>query len=391
MLLDERIVADPRIADLGVTLPAPERNFSWEQTGGNAAHAMQHLELGDGISLAWRADIGSGSSGGARLLSAPIVANGRVFTIDAEGSVSAFDAIDGDLIWRHRPDGLSDSDRLPSGGLAHASGWLYMGSGSGNVVALNAQDGSELWQKSLLAPIRTAPTVQAGLLLVTTADNQLVALDAGSGDIQWQHAGLFEQTAILGGAPPAIDGRLAVAAYSSGEVFALTLDSGQEIWSDAVLRPRRTLAIGAINDITGAPVIADNQIIVAGNGGELAAFDRASGARRFDVNLVSRNMPWVAGDFIYLITDRNEVVCLLRSGGRARWVSPLARLVDPENPVSKRIFWAGRCLPETASSWLDPPAKPSPFRPIMAKFLDGSICRDPLALRLSWPTVRSIS
>ncbi|MEZ5826328.1 MAG: PQQ-binding-like beta-propeller repeat protein [Geminicoccaceae bacterium] len=348
MLLDERIVADPRIAELAVVLPEPVRNIAWEQTGGNATHAMQHLDLGDSIGEVWRADIGSGSSSSARLLSSPVVAMGRVFTVDAEGSISAFAATNGDLAWRMRPDGLDDSDRLPGGGLAYADGRIFVGTGSGVVVAVDAGTGAEIWRRSLLAPIRTPPAVgsSAGgnLLLVTTSDNQLIALDPVVGDVLWQHAGLFEQAAILGGAPAAIDGPMVVATYSSGEVFALSARDGQEVWSDAVLRPRRTLAIGAINDITGAPVIDREQIIIAGNGGELVAFDRNSGARRFDVNITSRNSPWVAGDFVYLLTERNEVVCLLRAGGRARWVSPLERLVDPDDPVSRRIFWAGPVL-----------------------------------------------
>ena len=344
LLLDERIVADPRIAELSVTLPAPQRNAGWPQAGGNAAHAMQHLELGDGIRQRWRADIGAGSSGAARILTPPIVAEGKVYTVDAEGTISAFAADDGDLLWRHEPEGIEDSDRLRGGGIAFEAGWLFATTGSGVVIGLNASSGAEIWRRSLLAPIRSAPTVIGGRLLVTTSNNQLVALDASSGDIFWQHAGLFEQAAILGGASPAADNGIAVAAYSSGEVFAFTLEGGQEVWSDAVLRPRRTLAIGAINDITGAPVIDGDRVTVAGNGGELVAFDRASGARRFDVNITSRNMPWVAGDFLYVLTDRNEVVCLLRSGGRARWVSPLERLVDPDDPVSRRIYWAGPVL-----------------------------------------------
>ncbi|MCB1832556.1 MAG: PQQ-binding-like beta-propeller repeat protein [Geminicoccaceae bacterium] len=344
MLLDERIVVDPRVAGVAVTLPAPRQNNAWAQAGGNATHAMQHLDLGDSVGEVWRAGIGTGSSSSARLLSAPVVAERRVFTIDAEGSVSAFAAADGDLAWRITPEGLEDSDRLPGGGLAYSSGRIFIGTGSGVVASLDAGTGAELWRRSLLAPIRTPPAVSEGLLLFTTSDNQLIALDPLTGGVLWQHAGLFEQAAILGGAPAAIDGPLVVATYSSGEVFALSASDGQEIWSDAVLRPRRTLAIGAINDITGAPVIDDEDVIIAGNGGELVAFDRTSGARRFDVNLTSRNSPWVAGDFVYLLTDRNEVVCLLRTGGRVRWVSPLERLVDPDNPVSKRIFWAGPVL-----------------------------------------------
>ena len=344
LLLDDRVVADPRIAELAVALPSPEVNASWEQAGGNARHSMQHLGLGDGVRQRWSADIGAGSSDSGRILSAPIVAGGRIFTVDAVGQVSAFDTGEGDVVWQTRPDEEDDSDRLKSGGIAYSAGSIFVTTGSGSVIALDAATGAERWRKSLLAPIRIAPSVDTARLFVTTSNNQLVALDAATGDVLWQHAGLFEQAAILGGAPAAVDGEIVVAAYSSGEVFVLSARDGREIWSDAVLRPRRTLAIGAINDITGAPVIDGDHIIIAGNGGELAAFDRASGARRFDVDMTSRNTPWVVGDFIYVLTDRNEVVCLLRSGGRARWVSPLERLVDPDDPVSRRVFWAGPVL-----------------------------------------------
>jgi outer membrane protein assembly factor BamB len=60
--------------------------------------------------------------------------------------------------------------------------------------------------------------------------------------------------------------------------------------------------------------------------------------------LTSTQTPWVAGEFIYLLSERNELVCLLRQGGRVRWVSPLGELADPEDPESVRVRWAGPVL-----------------------------------------------
>jgi outer membrane protein assembly factor BamB len=221
---------------------------------------------------------------------------------------------------------------------------LLASTGSGDVVALNADDGSELWRRRLLAPIRTAPTVIGNRVLVTTSANETVALNLVTGDVLWQHVGFFEQAAILGGATPAATDGVAVAAYSSGEVFALDLEDGRPIWSDTVLRPRRTLAIGTISDITGSPVIDRDRVIVAGNGGEMAAFDVQNGSRSWNLDVTSRHMPWVAGDFIYVLTDRNEIVAVVRQGGLVRWVSPLERLRDPDDPESARVFWAGPVL-----------------------------------------------
>lgn len=344
MLLNDGIAADPRVGNLLVVLPPPQRVADWPLPGGNARNAMHHLELGDDLNLAWRADVGSGSGGASQLLSRPVVAAGTIFAIDSQGQITALDTANGTRLWRTTPEGMRASDRLRAGGLAHAQGRLFATTAGGDVLALDASDGSEIWRRRLFSPIRTAPTPAGDRLLVTTSANQTFALAAASGDILWQHAGFFEQSAILGGAAPAADGRLAVVAYSSGEVFALDLTSGTPIWSDTVLRPRRTLAIGSISDITGSPVIDQGRVIVAGNGGEMGAFDLATGARSWNLDVTSRHTPWVAGDYIYALTDRNEVVAIVRQGGFVRWVSPLARLRNPDDPESTRIFWAGPVL-----------------------------------------------
>ena len=54
LLLDEGIKADPSLANLEITLPAPERNDTWPQVGGNPAHAMYHLDAGDALEPVWQ-------------------------------------------------------------------------------------------------------------------------------------------------------------------------------------------------------------------------------------------------------------------------------------------------------------------------------------------------
>ena len=344
MLIDEGVEADPRLAQLQVVLPPPRRNSDWTQTGGNAVHAMHHLALGENPTLAWRADIGSGSSEERKLLSQPVAAGGRVFTVDTSLEVRAFDLASGRLVWKSAPELVESVDRLSAGGLAIAGDRLFLTTTSGEVFGLAVADGSVLWHRPLLAPILAPPAVFGGLVFIVTADNRLLAMNTTDGAPVWQHAGLFEQAGILGGAPVATDGRTVVVAYSSGEVFALRFRDGRAIWSDSVLRPRRTLGLGAISDITGAPVIDGDRVYVVGNGGEMAAFALDRGSRFWDSDLTSRETPWIAGEFIYLLTDRNEIVCLLRRGGRVRWVSPFARLVDPDDPTSRRIIWGAPVL-----------------------------------------------
>jgi outer membrane protein assembly factor BamB len=341
MLLERELSADPNLADLPVELPPPLRNESWPQNGGVPSHAMHHLAAADQLDLAWRADIGAGSSDDGQLLARPVVAGGRVFTMDAEGTIRAFAADSGASVWASAPQ---EADGLIGGGLAYADGRLFATLSSGEVLGLDAASGTEMWRQSLVLPLRAAPTVAENRVLVPSADNQLYALDASTGRPVWRHAGFFEGAALLGGPSPAVDRGLVVVPYSSAEVFALRLDSGRPLWSDTIERPRRTQALDQIADIEGMPVIEGDMVYVAGYGGQMAAIDARRGIRTWDVDVASTDTPWLAGDFLYVLTTRGEVVCLVRANGRVRWVSPLPRFTNPEDPGSTAIVWSGPVL-----------------------------------------------
>jgi outer membrane protein assembly factor BamB len=344
MLLERQLAADPRLADLPIRLPPPVINPDWPQAGGVATHAMHHLAAKDDLKLAWRADIGSGSAGASQLLAQPVVAGGLVYTMDADGVISAFEVASGARRWQYQPDDVDAEDGLLSGGLAADNGWLFVAMSSGEVLGLNATNGTEIWRRDLALPLRAAPTVAQGRLLVLSADNQLYALEGESGRPVWRHAGFFEGTSLLGGPSPAVDGGVVVVPYSSAEVFGLRLDNGRPLWSDTVQRPRRTEALAQISDIDGQPVVEGDQIYVAGYGGQMAAIQLRRGVRTWDLDLGSTQAPWVAGDFIYVLTIRSEIVCLLRDNGGIRWVSPLPRLSDPDDPGSTPIDWTGPIL-----------------------------------------------
>jgi len=339
ILASDGPIVDPRVQAVPVTVPPAIELAAWPQAGGVPSHAVGNIAGTGGLTRAWSASIGAGGSSGSPLLGAPIVGGGTLFAIDPDGDVTALDASTGRQLWG-RSAYTSTPDRLAGGGLAFVDGKLLVTLFHGEVVAMAAGDGSELWRHGLRTPLRAAPSVAGDRLLVTTADNQLYALTTEAGDVIWRHQGLFEPAGILGGSPPAVAEGIVVVAYSSGEVFGLQLDTGRQIWSEAVLRPRRVLALDTISDIAGAPVIDRGSVMVAGGGGEMVAFDLGRGTRLWDVDLTSLETPWVAGDFVYVVTQRGELVCLLREAGRIRWVTSIATVLPPDD-VEPGIAWSG--------------------------------------------------
>lgn len=344
LALESGLEADPNLSDVTIDLPEATSNKAWPQHGGSANNSMQHLVIADKIAPAWQVGIGEGSTDTGQLLARPVVADGRVFTMDAFGSISAFNTKTGALIWQKTFVDLDLDDSVFGGGLAIDDGRLFASFTSGDVISLSTTNGNEIWRQSLTLPLRSAPTVADGIVLVLTADNQVYALNQETGQPSWRHAGFFEASAVLGGPSPAVDGGIAIVPYSSAEVFALRLDNGRPLWSDTLQRPRRTQALAQINDIEGTPVIDGDRVYIGGRGGQVAAIDIRRGFRAWDADMTAVDTPWLAGDFIYLLTERNEAICLTSENGRIRWVTQLPMNADPDDSDSPALTWRGPVL-----------------------------------------------
>lgn len=340
---DRAVQPDPGAAAIEVRLPPPEPNDAWPQAGGYAAHAMHHMHLDGKLKRAWSTSIGSGSGDRARLLAQPVVADGVVFAMDADSDVSAIDVATGKRKWTSSLTPEDDEDGGLGGGLAFSDGRLFAATGFGEVISLNAGDGKILWRRRVSAPVRGAPTVRGGRVLVVSVDNQTHALAAHDGRLLWTHSGLSEIASVLGGSSPAIDGSVAVVPYSSGEVFALRLENGATQWSESLAGIHRAGGAAALADIRGLPVVDRGRVYVAGSSDMLAAIDLRSGRRVWDRQIGSLQTPWVAGDFLFVMSNDNELTALEAKSGRVKWVRPLQRWEDEDDKTGP-VLWAGPVL-----------------------------------------------
>src|SRR5215470_14534218 len=222
--LNTTLSADPDLANVKVLLPQPFTNPDWPQPGGYASHAMYHLQLPESLHVAWTASIGAGSDSEQRILSEPVVGDGRVYTIDATSRVSAFNADTGAELWRTDVAKDVDSDKLLGGGVAYDQWRVFVATSFGDVVALDASSGKELWRRNISGPMRAGPAIANGRLFVVTIDNNHHALAEDDGRRLWSHNGLSETAGLLGTATPAVDGTEIVVVYSSGEIYGLRVD-----------------------------------------------------------------------------------------------------------------------------------------------------------------------
>jgi outer membrane protein assembly factor BamB len=341
--LDRSLKPDPALSQVDVRLPKPQRNEDWPEAGGWPNHVLHHLALGDGPKEAWSRSAGSGSTDRAALLSPPVVVGSHVFTIDSAAMVTAFDAKEGSRLWQVDVTPEDAESKGIGGGIAYADGRLFVTTGFAQVIALDAADGRLIWRQSVVAPLRSPPTVADGRVFAVTIDNQLEVLAADDGRRLWNHTATPEPAGLVGGGSPAVEGEVVVVPYSSGELVALKVQNGRVLWSDNLAAARRTDALSALADIRGRPVIDRGRVFAVSHSGRMVAIDLRTGERVWDQEIGGSDMPWVAGDFIYVLTNEAELVCLTRADGRIRWVSELPRYEDLEKKRDP-LRWSGPLL-----------------------------------------------
>ena len=343
LALDRGLRPDPSIAELQVRLSEPYVNQTWTQYGGSPGHAMYHLSLGDAPRRLWSQDIGAGSDDDQRLLAQPLVVDDVVYTMDALTTVSAYDTERGRLLWRSDLEPDFEDDGYFGGGIAYDAGRIYVTTGFARVFSLDAETGTEIWQQAVPAPMRAAPTVAGGRVFVVTLDNQTFALAAEDGQRLWNHNGIQETTGLVGGASPAVSGSTVIVPYSSGEIFGLMAETGRVLWSDSLSAVTRIDPLGDIAHIRGAPVIDRGMVFAISHSGRMVAVDLRRGVRAWEADLGGVEMPWIGGEFLFVLTNDAQLVCLTRRDGRIRWVRPLERFENPEDQEGP-IRWAGPVL-----------------------------------------------
>ena len=340
---ERSLTPDPELANTPILLPPPTPNANWPQAGGYANHAMHHIQVRDSLQRAWSADIGEGSDDEERLSGEPIIANGVVYTMDSETVVSAFNAKTGDRLWAVELTPDDDDDGHISGGLAYENGAVFVTTGFAQVIALEARTGKVIWRKTMNAPMRAAPTVRGGRLFTVTLNNQLVVLNTKDGSQLWTHSGLPETASMLGGASPAVDRGIVVVPYTSGQLVALRVDNGRVLWEESLAAVRRTEVVSTLADIRGRPVIDRGRVIAMSHGGQIVSIDMRTGKRNWDRNIGGLESPWVAGDYIFALTNEAEIISISREDGRIYWVRGLPRYEDPEDREDP-IIWTGPIL-----------------------------------------------
>lgn len=330
----------------GFVAPLAWTNEYWTGAGGYPNHNMQNLSLSaEPLKKIWSADIGTGGSDDLPLTAQPVIYEGHVYTLDANSNVSAFDATNGKKIWTNTVRPKKEDEEVIGGGIAITAGMILVTNGYSELIALNPDKGGIFWRTDLTAPSRAAPTIVGNMAYVLTLDNRITAFNIKDGKQIWRYEGLPESASLISAASPAANEHMVIAPMSSGEVVALTADTGKVIWSDSLSPSLQTGGGSALPDIAGLPVIDKNSVIAVSYGGKTVNLDTEVGGRIWSRDIGGAKSPWVSGNMIFFITNDAALVALGRDTGALAWVKQLSEY-DSSKKSRNPLVWQGPIMAE---------------------------------------------
>ena len=240
------------------------------------------------------------------------------------GHGARFDAQSGGQYWASQtPNDRGNETSLYGGGIAYDNGVIYATNGLGYVSKLDVRSGGIVWKVRPGGPLRGAPTVANDAVYAMSQDNQIYSLKESDGSTNWSQAASLEIAGVFGTASPAIGQGTVVAGFSSGELNAYRYENGRQVWQDALQRTSITTSVSTLSDIDADPVIDNGQVFALGQGGRMVALELNTGQRMWELNIAGISTPWLAGDWLFVVTDDSKLICVQRSNGHIRWINQL--------------------------------------------------------------------
>ncbi|MDQ2865999.1 MAG: PQQ-binding-like beta-propeller repeat protein [Candidatus Eremiobacteraeota bacterium] len=209
-----------------------------------------------------------------------------VGTADVDDTEYAIDAVTGALVWRYTltaPPGdydIGDAATISApGNNGFSDGVAYVNNKYGDQYALDLTTGAKIWETDIY-PNGGTRTVRSGAaldenMLVIGKKAGVVALNATTGAILWQHSDRLEVVST-----PAIAGPAGSEVVTYGDIdgsfHVLDLASGKQLYS-----------YQSGGYITSSPAIADGNILIASSDGFLYAFSAAGSNAQAPVTAVT--------------------------------------------------------------------------------------------------------
>lgn len=251
----------------------------------------------------------------------------RIYAASQDGKVVAMNPVSGKQHWK------SDLDVQLSAGPGVAEGVVAVASRNGYVILLDANSGTEIWRTYIGGEALAQPLIKDDSIIVQTIDNRLRALSRFDGKQRWVLEQSVPALTVRGASSPVLAGSLVIAGFDNGRLLAVNAATGDIEWDSMLSLPTGRSDLDRLADIDGAIAVVGQDIFAAGYQGRVASIASESGQILWSREISSHT--GVAADWnsVYTARDDGEVIAMTRRSGAETWRNDDLLRRDPTLPV----------------------------------------------------------
>lgn len=280
------------------------------------------------LEVLWNQKIGGGS-GDRAIRIRPAITGGRVFAASADGKIKALTENTGRIIWEAEIKdfytkeevafGFSKGLDAIIGGVGAGGDLVVVGTGSGEILALNQSDGSLAWKSRVASEVLSQPQIDDDVVVVQSIDGKVSAYDAIDGSRKWIYTTNIPSLTLRGTATPIISGDVILVGFSNGRVTLLEKETGFSGLDRRVGVAQGGSDLERLVDIDGAMAMENGRLYAASFQGRIMSIDIATGRTLWSEEASSVSGVGTGFGNVYLASSDSQISAYNADNGREVW------------------------------------------------------------------------
>ena len=244
----------------------------------------------------------------------PSFAGDSIYFADSSGNIKSINAISGSINWKKEVS-------LLSAGISAGFGILIVADIDGNVIALDQNNGTELWTSNVKGEVLAPAAVDAKFIIVKTGSGELIALNKDSGEIEWSYRSKLPALTIRGSSSPVIDNNMVYATFDNGRLGVFELESGYPVWDGAISYVSGSSELENLIDSDSSPVIEGGLVFTTSYQGNINIFDIAQKRSVWQSESSSFYSPLLLRGLIILVEANSNLKTFFSKNLEKSWSS----------------------------------------------------------------------
>ena len=210
---------------------------------------------------------------------------------------------------------------------------IFIGTISGNAIALDAKTGKIQWIERLSSEVLSISPSDNGRVVFRTVDGKLHGLTSNTGELVWQRSQKAPALTQLGAGVPIIVANMVIAGFDNGKVVAYDLQTGQQLWEVVLALPSGNSDLEQIVDVDGKLKSFGNALFANSLNGSTVGINLETGKQAWSKSFSSSTGVDASGFGLFSSDDKGNIWTFDPQTGDPAWSLDDLKGRQPSVPI----------------------------------------------------------